>query len=346
VKLITSGAALALIVAGAVAATPALAQRANVHAVGSSTVYPFATVVAEQFQLSTGQPSPVIEQQGTGGGIALFCAGVGPATPDISNASSAMSRAQYDGCVANGVTSITEALFGYDALSIAQSIDGPTTDLTKAQLYQALAAQVLVGGVLVPNPYTNWSQIDPALPNEPILVYGPPSTSGTRVAWHELVMRPGCATVATAQAVATRPSNAECETLRTDGYYVEAGENDNLIVQRLVQDPNALGIFGYSFLFENSDRLKGATVAGVAPSPAAVADGTYTVSRPLFIYIKNAHRGVIPGLEDFVTMFVSDAAIGPDGYLIEHGLVPLADDLREATRAAVAAGTQMTRYAQ
>jgi phosphate transport system substrate-binding protein len=245
-----------------------------------------------------------------------------------------MKKSEYEACTANGVTDVTEIQLGYDGLSIAIS-QGNTTDwnLTKAQVFQALAAEVEVDGQIVANPYKNWSDIDASLPNVPITVFGPPPTSGTRDAFVELAMHPGCAAFPALKALEGDRKNEVCSRMRQDGPFIEAGENDNLIVQRIEADPNALGIFGYSFLYENGDKLKAVKVEGVAPTFDTIADFSYPIARPLFIYVKNAHRGVIPGLNEFVAEYVSDAALGPDGYLAERGLTPLSDDLRKEMQA-------------
>jgi phosphate transport system substrate-binding protein len=258
-----------------------------------------------------------------------------------------MTQSEYDTCLANGVDSITEVLIGYDGLSIAHSIDGPTLDLSEAQIFQALASEVEVDGEIVPNPYQRWSEIDPSLPDAPIQVFGPPPTSGTRDAFVELVMHDGCnefpAIAALEEADEARWDEV-CGRMRQDGPFIEAGENDNLIVQRLQADSNALGIFGYSFLFENQDTLTAVKINGVEPSLDTIADGSYPVARPLYFYIKNAHRGVIPGLEEFVTEYVSEESFGAGGYLAERGLVPLPDAERDATRERVASGAHFDRY--
>ena len=338
-----AGAAIAALIA--VSAPGAFAQsRDQIRIVGSSTVFPYTQAVAEQFAGMTGMKAPVVESTGTGGGMKIFCGGVGPDHPDITGASRAMKESEYEACTAAGVDSITEVLIGYDGLSIAHAIDGPDLDMTKAQLFQALASEVEVDGQIVANPYKNWSDIDPALPDTPIQVFGPPPTSGTRDAFVELVMHEGCAGFAAIEALDETRQAEVCERMRQDGPFIEAGENDNLIVQRLNADHNALGIFGYSFLYENTDSLKAVAIDGVIPETDTIADGSYAVSRPLFIYIKNAHRGVIPGLDDFVAEYVSEDSFGPGGYLEERGLIPLSDEEREQVRAAVEQGSQMDRF--
>lgn len=325
----------------------ALAQsREQIRIVGSSTVFPYTQAVAEEFANTTDYSAPVTESTGTGGGMQIFCGGVGIDHPDITGASRAMKQSEYDLCQENGVESVTEVQIGSDGLSIAHSVDGPEISLTKAQLYQALAAEVPVDGEVVDNPYTNWNEIDSSLPDAPINVFGPPPTSGTRDAFVELVMETGCSEFDAVTALEEDRMEEVCQRMRTDGPFIEAGENDNLIVQRLQSDPNALGIFGYSFLYENQDTLKAVAINGVKPTPETIADESYTVSRPLFFYVKNAHRGVIPGLNEFVAEYVSEEAMGPGGYLEERGLIPLSDERREQVREAATSGSDMTRYTQ
>jgi phosphate transport system substrate-binding protein len=343
-KLIKYGVA-AIALASTAAATVAIAQtREQIRIVGSSTVFPYTQAVVEEFTNITGSPAPVLESTGTGGGMQAFCAGVGIAHPDVTGASRAMTQSEYTLCQTNGVASITEVLIGFDGLSIAHATAAPEMPLTKAQIFLALASEVPVDGQIVANPYTNWSQIDPTLPNMPITVFGPPPTSGTRDAFVELVMVEGCETFPAVTALPEARMEEVCERMRQDGPFIEAGENDNLIVQRIASNVEALGIFGYSFLYENLDTLKAIAIDGVTPDQTTIGDGTYPVSRPLFIYIKNAHRAVIPGLEDFIAEYVSEAAFGPGGYLNARGLIPLSDADRETTREAAVTGAQMTRY--
>ena len=337
-----SGAALAILAA---TAASALAQsRDQIRIVGSSTVFPYTQAVAEQFAGMTGGPAPVVESTGTGGGMKIFCGGVGPQFPDITGASRAIKASEYEACVAKGVDNVTEVLLGYDGLSIAHSINSPDMDLSKARIFQALASEVEVDGRIVPNPFRKWSDIDASLPDSAIQVFGPPPTSGTRDAFVELVMHEGCATFPAIEALDESREAEVCERMRQDGPFIEAGENDNLIVQRLESDPTTLGIFGYSFLYENTDKLKAVAVDGVAPNAETIVSGAYAVSRPLYIYVKNAHRGVIPGLDEFLTEYVSEESFGPDGYLPERGLIPLSDAGREEVRASVAAGTRLDRF--
>ncbi len=339
-----AGATATLLAFTLASATSAYGQaRDQIRIVGSSTVFPYSQAVAEQFVGLTGEKSPVVEATGTGGGMKIFCGGVGPDFPDINAASRAMTASEYALCARNGVTSVTEILLGFDGLTIAHAIDAPDMDLSKPQLFEALAARVEVGDRIVPNPYQMWSDIDSGLPGMPIEVLGPPPTSGTRDAFVELVMVPGCETFPAMAPLADGPHAETCGRMRQDGPFIEAGENDNLIVRRLETDPEALGIFGYSFLFENTDRLKPVAVDGVSPSPRTIASGTYELSRPLYLYVKNANRGVIAGLNDFLAEYVSEEAFGPDGYLPQRGLIPLPDAARSAVRAALAEGRPMDR---
>lgn len=327
----------------AVAATAANA-RDEIRIVGSSTVFPYTQAVAEQFANYTGSPSPIVESTGTGGGMKIFCEGIGENTADITGASRAMKSSEYELCVSNGVTDITEALIGFDGLSIAVSRSNDFAwDLTLGEIYQALAAQVPVEGEWVDNPYTTWNEINPDLPAVEILAYGPPPTSGTRDAFVELAMHAGCEELTYVSEGGFDGDWIEenCSRMRTDGPFVEAGENDNLIVQRLEADPNAMGIFGYSFLYENLDKLKPVAIEGVEPDADTIADKSYPVSRPLYFYVKNAHRGVIPNLDEFLEEYMSDDALDPDGYLAERGLVSLSDDRRMELQDAVLDGKSM-----
>lgn len=332
--------ALALV---AVSATVA-AARDEIRIVGSSTVFPYTQAVAEQFANNTGAPSPIVESTGTGGGMQIFCGGIGEAHADITGASRAMKASEYELCQTNGVTEISEALIGFDGLSLAVSRSNDFAwDLTLSEIYLALAAQVPVDGEWADNPYTTWDQINPDLPAVDILAFGPPPTSGTRDAFVELAMHAGCEELPFVHDGGFDGDwvGANCSRMRTDGPFVEAGENDNLIVQRLVADPNSLGIFGYSFLYENLDTLKGVMIDGVEPSIDTIADKSYPVSRPLYFYVKNAHRGVIPNLNEFIEEYMSDDALESGGYLSERGLVVLSDDRRIELQDAVLNATPM-----
>lgn len=335
IALYAGAAALAIVAFGATAASAQ--TRDQIRIVGSSTVFPYTQAVAEQYSAATGNPAPVVESTGTGGGFKVFCGGVGPDHPDLTGASRAMKKSEFDLCAENGVTSVTEVLIGYDGLSLAHASDAPEINLTKAQIFQALASEVEVNGEIVANPYKNWNEIDPSLPATPITVFGPPPTSGTRDAFVELVMLAGCAEFPAIAALEGDRKAEVCERMRQDGPFIEAGENDNLIVQRLKADHNAVGIFGYSFLYENSDSLKAVGVNGVVPNTETIAGGSYSVSRSLYFYVKNAHRGVIPGLDEFIAEYVSEPSFGDDGYLSERGLIVLPADQR-ATVAAAATG--------
>ncbi|WP_104018298.1 substrate-binding domain-containing protein [Roseovarius nitratireducens] len=337
-KLSVSALALA-----AMSATTA-AARDQISIVGSSTVFPYTQAVAEQFANTTGAPSPIVESTGTGGGMQIFCEGIGESHPDLTGASRAMKASEWAKCVENGVTDVTEAMIGYDGLSMAVSRDNDFAwDLSLEEVYLALGAEVPVDGEWVANPYTKWSEINADLPDTEILVLGPPPTSGTRDAFVELAMREGCKET---DYVANGDFDKKwvkenCSRMRTDGPFIEAGENDNLIVQRLDSDPNALGIFGYSFLFENMDKLKGVNIAGVQPTADTIGDFSYPISRPLFFYVKNAHRGVIPNFQEFVEEYMSEDAMAPGGYLEERGMVTLPDDLRAKTQDDVINGASM-----
>jgi phosphate transport system substrate-binding protein len=306
--------ALAVAAAASMTTVAVAQERDQMRIVGSSTVYPFASYVVEEFGATTNYPTPVIESTGSGGGMRLFCDGVGVDTPDITNASRRMKPSEFDRCMENGVTDITEALIGSDGIVIAQSNDNAPLELTREQILLAVAAKVPQNGELVDNPYTSWNQIDSSLPNREIEVLGPPSTSGTRDAFEELVMEG-------ASESAGYPE--EYTDIRTDGGYVDSGENDNLIVQRIRENKDAVGIFGYSFLVENSDTISAATVDGVAPTTESISREEYPVARSLWFYIKEAHEGVVPGIEEYVSLFMDDIMIGEDGLLIDEGLIPL-----------------------
>jgi phosphate transport system substrate-binding protein len=313
--------------AAAVYSAPA-AARDQIRVVGSSTVFPYSQAVAEEYANKTGARAPIVESTGTGGGMKIFCQGIGPDHPDLTGASRAMKKSEYELCASNGVVDITEIQLGYDGLSIAVSrANDFDWDLTEAQIFQALAAEVEVDGKVVANPYKKWSEIDSSLPDIAIIAFGPPPTSGTRDAFVELAMHDGCAAFPAIKALEGDRRNEVCSRMRQDGPFIEAGENDNLIVQRLNADPNAVGIFGYSFLYENSDKLKAVKVEGIEPTFDTIADFSYDIARPIFLYVKNAHRGVIPGMNEFVEEFASEAALGAGGYLAERGLTVMSDEL-------------------
>jgi phosphate transport system permease protein len=322
-------AALALgLAAMLVAAVPAVA-RDSLHIVGSSTVYPFSTTVTEALAKQGALKSPVVEATGTGGGLKLFCEGVGESTPDIAGASRRIKDSEIQACSQNGVAKITEIPIGHDGIVIANAKSGPDFTVTRAQLFLALAKSVPQNGQLVPNPYRAWNEIDPSLPAERIEVLGPPPTSGTRDAFVELVMDKGCETVPEIAGLQGDAKTAACQQVREDGAYIDAGENDNLIVQKLQANPAAFGIFGYSFLEQNADTLKAAAVEGVAPTYEAISGKQYPVARELYIYVKAAHRTIVPGIDSFVRELVSERAMGADGYLAGKGLVPFTPEERK-----------------
>ncbi len=326
---------------------PALA-RDTVNVVGSSTVYPFATVVAERFGRNTDFPTPKLESTGSGGGFKLFCAGIGTQNPDITNASRRMKSSEFEMCQRNGVEAITEVKIGADGIVIANSKDAQKLDLTLKQVFLALAKDVpdpKGGEKLVPNPYQTWSDVDASLPNKAIRVMGPPPTSGTRDAFVEIAMEGGCKTydfIARIKSDDKSRYKSVCHSMREDGPFVEAGENDNLIVQRLVQDKDTLGIFGYSFLMENSGEIQASTINGVEPTPDTIADEQYPVARSLFFYIKNAHVGVVPGIQEYAEAFTTEGAWGGNGYLVDVGLIPNPRNVRMETAKAVRALKPMT----
>ncbi len=318
---------LTLAAAVAVGVVGAAEARDQIRIVGSSTVFPFSTAVAEQFGKTSSFATPVIESTGTGGGMKLFCAGVGESHPDMTNASRRMKKSEFEACTKNGI-GITEVKVGFDGIVIANSKAGPNISLTLPQVFQALAKEVPMNGKLVANPYKMWSDIDPSLPKTKIEVLGPPPTSGTRDAFVEIAMEGGCKKLAGAKELGLKKK--ACHVIREDGAFIEAGENDNLIVQKLEANPAAFGIFGFSFLDQNSDKVKGAKVNGTSPEFEEIAAGNYPISRSLFFYVKKQHVGVIPGIKEFVAEFTSENAWGPEGYLADKGLIPLPDTDRKA----------------
>lgn len=320
---------LAALAIGAAALTSqAAVARDQIRIVGSSTVFPFSTAVAEQFGKTTDFSTPVVESTGSGGGIKLFCSGVGADTPDIANASRRMKASEFETCKENGVTEIVEAIVGYDGIVVANAIDAPAFALTREQLFKALAK-----GQGEPE---KWSDIDPSLPDEAIEVLGPPPSSGTRDAFEELVLHEGAK-----EAGLDKEAISNLE-IRTDGAWVDAGENDNLMVSKLAANPQAVAVFGFSFLDQNSDSIKGATIEGVEPEFEAIASGDYKVSRSLYYYIKKAHVGVIPGIAEYAEVFASEAAAGEDGYLVDKGLIPLQEEAFEANQEVISNMTVMT----
>ncbi|MBL8660568.1 MAG: PstS family phosphate ABC transporter substrate-binding protein [Rhodospirillales bacterium] len=307
--------------------------RDQIRIVGSSTVYPFSTRVAEEFGRITKFKTPIIESTGTGGGFKLFCAGAGMDTPDLSNASRAIKKSEIETCAKAGVDAITEVKIGYDGIVLANSREAPQMNITLEQLYRALAKDLPDGkGGFQPNPNQKWSDVDPSLPDKRIEVLGPPPTSGTRDAFAELAMEGGCKKIGAIEELEkSEPDKfkAVCQGIREDGAYIEAGENDVLIVRKLEANSNAFGIFGYSFLEQNQDKIQGSKINGIADTYENISSGEYPISRSLFIYVKKAHVGVIPGLQEFLVEFTSDKASGPEGYLSDKGLIALPDAERE-----------------
>ena len=310
-------------------------SRDQINVVGSSTVYPFSTVVAENFGNKTGIKVPKIESTGSGGGMKLFCKGLGTGHPDITNASRRIKKNEFNQCKENGID-VVEIKVGYDGIVIANSKKAKLLNLTKRQIFLALAKQVpegnKEGGSLVDNPNKKWSDIDPNLPNKKIEVLGPPPTSGTRDAFNELAIEGGCKTFPKLKAIKKQDKKkykAICRAVREDGAVIEAGENDNLIVQKLVENENAFGVFGFSFLIENEDKIQGSTVDGIAPTMETIADKSYGVSRPLYFYVKLAHVDVIPGIREFLAEYTSEDTWGPGGYLEERGMIPMPENERE-----------------
>lgn len=331
------------------ALTVSLSARDQIKIVGSSTVYPFASSVAEELGATSKYPTPVVESTGSGGGMKLFCAGNEMNTPDITNASRRMKAKEFKMCEKNGVTDITESVIGYDGIAFAQSRSNSDFDVTREQLALAVAKEVPSkdGKKLIANPYKKWSDIDASLPNREIIVYGPPKSSGTRDAFEELVMQKVFKKmpVYTDLYKADKKANKKYKkysVVRTDGVYVESGENDNLIVQKLDKNKNAFGVFGFSFLVENDDMIKGATINGVQPTPENISSSKYPVSRSLFFYIKNSHTAKVPAMNKYVDLFMSEKMIGKEGILGEIGLIALPDAQRNAIRASVSKREKLT----
>ncbi len=316
------------------------ANRDYISIVGSSTVYPFATVVAERFGKTTDFKTPKIESTGSGGGLKLFCSGVGVNTPDITNASRKIKNSEIELCKKNGVDGIVEVLIGYDGIAIANSTEAKQMSLSLRDIYLALAKEVPNPNgneTFVKNPYKTWNEVNPSLPKTKIEILGPPPTSGTRDAFNELAIEGGCKSYSWIKAIKKQDKKQYkklCRTVREDGVYVEAGENDNLIVQKLRANPNALGVFGFSFLDQNSDKVQGSIVNGKEPNFDTIADFSYPVSRPLFFYVKKAHVGKIPGMKEYLKEFTSKKAMGDEGYLSEKGMIPLTGDAYKEVKSA------------
>ena len=326
------------------------AQAADqIKIVGSSTVYPFSTTVAEQFGKTTKFKTPIVESTGSGGGAKLFCAGIGKKYPDITNASRRIKKSEVKRCTKNGIKDIVEVKIGYDGIAMANSRKAPLFKLSRKDIFLALAKDVPNGyGSTKPNPYKTWKEINPALPATKIEVLGPPPTSGTRDAFVELAMEGGCKSWKWIKGIKKASKKAKkagdkakakelkkkykalCHSIREDGVYIEAGENDNLIVQKLDANPKALGIFGYSFLDQNADKVQGSIIDGKAPTFDNIAQGKYKVSRPLYFYVKKAHLDRVQGIREFVAEFTSDKAWGPEGYLVDKGMIPMSKKERGA----------------
>ena len=322
-----------LFAAVSVAAASSAVARDSIEVVGSSTVYPFSTVVAERYGRASGNPTPKIESTGSGGGMKLFCSGVGTNYPDITNSSRRMKASEFQKCQANGVKEIVEVQIGYDGIVIANSVESATMQLSRKDIFLALAAKVpgATAGELIDNPYKTWKDVNSALPDVAIEVLGPPPTSGTRDAFAELGMEGGCKKIDWIAALKASNKNAYktiCHTIREDGAYIEAGENDNLIVQKLEANPDALGVFGFSFLDQNADKVQGSIIESVEPTFDSIADKSYPISRPLYFYVKKAHIGVVPGIKGFLNEFTSEKAWGEEGYLSEKGMIPLPTKMR------------------
>lgn len=327
------------------APTASSSGRDQIKIVGSSTVYPFSTAVAETFGKTSNFKTPIVESTGSGGGLKLFCSGVGERHPDITNASRRIKSSEVELCAKNGVDDIVETKVGYDGIVFANSRKAPRLEVTLQQVFLALAKDIPDGkGGLKPNPYSRWNQIDASLPDKRIEIMGPPPTSGTRDAFVELAMEGGCKTFPAIAAIKSSDKNrykAICHSMREDEAFVESGENDNLIVQKLNANPDAYGIFGYSFLDQNSGQVQGALINGVSPTFENIADNSYPVARSLYFYTKKAHVGVIPGIEEFLAEFLGNRASGPDGYLADKGLIPMPQAEHDAVKASTLALTPL-----
>lgn len=328
---------LAVAAVGAMAFAGAAQARDQIKIVGSSTVFPFSTAVAETFGKTTAFPTPVVESTGSGGGLKLFCAGVGIEHPDITNASRRIKEGEVAMCAENGVDGVVEVKVGYDGIVLANATSAEKLNLEKKHIFLALAAEVPdADGNMIANPHMKWSDIDPSLPSMKIEVLGPPPTSGTRDAFVELAMEGGAKQIPALKDLRKadkKAFKAIAHTMREDGAFVEAGENDNLIVSKLAENPDRLGIFGFSFLDQNSDKVQGASIGGVEPTFENIAAGDYKVSRSLWVYVKKAHVGVVPGIEEFIAEFTKDGTWGDDGYLSEKGLIPMPEEERAKYKA-------------
>ncbi len=341
---------IGLTIAGMLFCTTVAAQstRDQISIVGSSTVYPFATVVAERFGQTTQYKTPKIESTGSGGGMKLFCNGIGVQHPDITNSSRSIKKGEFESCKANGVTDIIEVLIGFDGITLANSVDSEQLEMSRKDIFLALAKRVPDpngGDELIDNPYEDWADVNPDLPEIKIEVIGPPPTSGTRDAFVELAMEGGCKAIESIAAIEKTDKDSFkeiCHTVREDGAFIEAGENDNLIVQKLEANPDALGIFGFSFLEQNSDLVQPSYIDGFEPTFESISDGTYPVSRPLYFYVKKAHIGVIPGIAEYLLEFTSEGSWGEEGYLADKGMIPLDEETRLSSAESIANFETMT----
>ena len=319
-----------------VSVVSAAQARDQVRIVGSSTIFPLTTKVAEHFARTTGEPAPVVESTGSGGGFKLFCGGVGEQYPDIVDASRPISGSETAICAANSVRKISEIKIGYDGIVLLGSREAPTMSLPARQLYLALARTIPVNGASVPNPNVKWSDVDPSLPDLKIRVYGPPPTSGTRDLMGQLLLDKGCSTFADiASLESSDPDSFRllCRTIREDGAYIEAGENDRLVISKLEKDPTSYGVMGFNNLERNREKLRGITINGIEPDYETILDGSYPGSRALYLYVKDDHEQLVRSLGAFVSTYVSEAVIGEDGLLVENGLVPLTEEERQETLA-------------
>jgi phosphate transport system substrate-binding protein len=326
---------------------PAIAKGQKIKIVGSSTVAPFSRTVAERFGAVTRFPTPIVESTGTGGGFRAFCEGAGPLYASIANASRPITPSEIELCARNGVTGIAEVAMGYDGIVLGISINGPDYRMTLEQLYLALAAEIPDGrGGFVPNPYNRWSDISPDLPDTQITVFGQPPTSGTRDAFVELAMEPGARAISQMEALRTQNRDLfreKTHTLRTDGRWIDFGEHDSAIIQSLIRSPEALGVLGFSFLEQNADRIKGTWFDGVEPTFDNIASGEYGLARLIYFYAKEQNLALVDGLAEFIAFSVDDDAAGPEGYLLEQGLIPLPPQRLEAQQAAAEAMRRKVR---
>ena len=307
--------------------------REQISIVGSSTVYPFSASVAEHFGKAGDFRTPVVEATGSGAGLKLFCSGIGEKFPDITNASRKILPSEKELCSQNGINNIMEIKFGFDGITLANSAKSQQFSLSRKDVFLALAREVPKDGKLVENYYHNWHDINNKLPNIPIKVYGTPPVSGTYDTFIELVMKKGCSQIAEFSKISDETlKERKCKSIREDGVFIEAGENGNLIAQKIIGDPNALGVFGFSFLEQNTGKIQGSIIDGVTPEFESIQNGSYPISRPLYFYVKGEHLKIIAGIKEYIKEFTSEAAIGDEGYLVMQGIVPLPKAEREVVR--------------